>query len=474
MMPTWRVAELAHWAHGTLLRGDEQQHVRGVSIDSRMVQAGNVFIALRGERLDGHRFVPDAIQQGANGVVVSDTACLSAVALNEKNEAGPAVIHVANTEKALQDLALAHRQRFQGSVVAVTGSNGKTTVKEMTGGVLQTWLPIHKASGNLNNHIGVPLAVLGLDVLKRAMVLELGMNHLGEISRLCEIARPDVGVITNIGLAHLGCLGSVEAIQQAKGELTASLDASGVAIVNADDPRTLALGQQSPARRLITFGQTQRAVVRGWVQENLGLAGTRCGVVLDGVTYEFRLHVPGTHQVMNALAAAAVGVVFEVPAERIVQALQHYRGVYGRLAMRRGQEDVWLIDDTYNANPQSMQVALNVLARVPGSGRHIAVLGDMLELGEDGPALHREVGSMVSQTNVHTLIALGPAAEHIARGAHQAGMERHRIHHAASQQDVLSLLAELMQPQDVVLLKGSRGMAMEHLVEALVAEPGGP
>ena len=469
-MPTWRVADLAHWAHGTLLRGDERQDVGGISTDSRTVQAGNMFVALRGERFDGHRFVPDAIQRGAAGVIVSDTACLGEAALNG-NETAPAVICVANTEKALQALAIAHRQRFQGSVVAVTGSNGKTTVKEMIASVLQTWFSTHKAGGNLNNHIGVPLAVLGLDVLKRAMVLELGMNHLGEISRLCEIAQPDVGVITNIGLAHLGCLGSVDAIQQAKGELTASLDASGVAIVNADDPRALALGQQS-AGRLITFGQTHRADVRGWVQENLGLAGTQCCMLLNGVTHELRLHVPGSHQVMNALAAAAVGMAFGVPEKRIVWGLQHYRGVHGRLAMRRGQKDVWLIDDTYNANPQSMQVALNFLAGLPNTGRHIAVLGDMLELGEDGPTFHQEIGSLVSQTNVHTLIALGPAAEHIARGAHQAGMGHDRIHHTTKQQEALNLLTLLMQPQDVVLLKGSRGMAMEHLVKALVAEPG--
>ena len=469
-MPTWRVADLAHWAHGTLLRGDERQNVCGISTDSRTVQAGNVFVALRGERFNGHRFVPDAIQRGAAGVMVSDIANLSEAVLNG-NETAPAVIWVADTEKALQDLAIAHRQQFQGSVVAVTGSNGKTTVKEMIAGVLQTWFSTHKSSGNLNNHIGVPLAMLGLDVLKRAMVLELGMNHMGEISRLCEIAQPDVGVITNIGLAHLGCLGSVEAIQQAKGELTASLDASGVAIVNADDPRALALGKQS-AGRLITFGQTNRADVRGWVQENLGLAGTQCCVLLNGVTHELRLHVPGSHQVMNALAAAAVGIAFGVPENRIVWGLEHYRGVHGRLAMRRGQEDVWLIDDTYNANPQSMQAALNFLAGLPGTGRHIAVLGDMLELGEDGPTFHQEIGSLVSQTNVHTLIALGPAAEHIARGAHRAGMEHDRIYHTTKQQEVLSLLTQLMQPQDVVLLKGSRGMAMEHLVKALVAKPG--
>ena len=251
-MPTWRVADLVNWACGTLLSGDERRDVCGVSTDSRTVQAGNVFVALRGERFDGHRFLDDAVRRGAACVVVSDAACLGEAAPTT-NGADASVIGVADTEKALQDLASAHRRKFQGSVVAVTGSNGKTTVKEMTASVLQSWFSTHKTSGNLNNHIGVPLAVLGLDLLKRVMVLELGMNHLGEISRLCEIARPDVGMITNIGLAHLGGLGSVEAIQQAKGELTASLDATGVAIVNADDPRALALGRQS-AGRLMTFG----------------------------------------------------------------------------------------------------------------------------------------------------------------------------------------------------------------------------
>ena len=316
MMPTWRVADLVDWAGGTLIRGDGRRDVCGVSTDSRTVRAGNVFVALRGERLDGHGFLDDAVRRGATCVVVSDTASINETpAATERADAS--VIGVADTEKALQDLATCHRRRFQGSVVAVTGSNGKTTVKEMTASVLQSWFTTHKTSGNLNNHIGVPLAVLGLDLLKRVMVLELGMNHLGEISRLCEIARPDVGVITNIGLAHLGGLGSVEAIQQAKGELTASLGSTGVAIVNADDPRALALGRQSAAR-LMTFGQSQDAYVRGWVRENLGIGGTRCCVVLDGVTHDVWLRVPGTHQIMNALAAAAVGVAFDVPEERIL------------------------------------------------------------------------------------------------------------------------------------------------------------
>lgn len=469
MMTTWRVAELVDWAGGTLLRGDEQQDVWGVSTDSRTVQAGNVFVALRGERFDGHGFVDDAVRRGAACVVVSDTACLAPTRL-ATNGAGPGVIGVADTEKALQDLATAHRHTYQGSVVAVTGSNGKTTVKEMIAGVLQCWLSTHKTSGNLNNHIGVPLAVLGLERLKRVLVLELGMNHLGEISRLCEIARPDVGVITNIGQAHLGGLGSVEAIQQAKGELTASLPSTGVAVVNADDPRALALGRQSAAR-LLTFGQSQDADVRGWVRENLGLGGTRCRVVLGCHTHDVRLRVPGTHQIMNALAAAAVGMTFGVPEERIVWALQRHRGVQGRLAVRRGR-GVWLIDDTYNANPQSMLAALDFLAGVPGAGRRIAVLGDMFELGETGPALHEEMGLAVSNANIHTLIALGGNAGYIARGARQAGMECRRIHHAQSQQEVLDVLDEIAQPRDVILFKGSRGMAMERLVEALADDPG--
>jgi len=470
MMTTWRVAELVDWAGGTLLRGDEQQDVWGVSTDSRTVQAGNVFVALRGERFDGHSFLDDAVRRGAACVLVSDTACLGATRL-AANGADPGVIGVADTEKALQDLAAAHRRGFQGSVVAVTGSNGKTTVKEMTASVLQCWLSTHKTSGNLNNHIGVPLAVLSLDLLKRVLVLELGMNHLGEISRLCEIARPDVGVITNIGQAHLGGLGSVEAIQQAKGELTASLPSTGVAIVNADDPRTLALGRQSAAR-LLTFGQSQDADVRGWVRENLGLGGTRCCIVVDGRRHDVRLRVPGTHQIMNALAAAAVGITLDVPVERIVWALQRHRGVRGRLAVRRGREDVWLIDDTYNANPQSMQEALRFLAGVPGAGRRIAVLGDMFELGETGPALHQEIGFAVSNAGIHTLIALGASARYIAHGARQAGMECRRIHHAQSQQEVLDALDEIAQPRDVILFKGSRGMAMERLVEALADDPG--
>src|SRR5262245_830192 len=354
MMPTWSVTEILQRTHGTLLWGEPHRQVCGVSTDSRTVRAGELFVALQGERFDGHRFAALALQHGAAAVLLSDAQC---VAPQDVTAAASAGILVADTQRALQDLALAHRQQFLGTVVAITGSNGKTTVKEMTAAVLQQRYATYKAHGNLNNHIGVPLALLQLEATHQVAVLELGMNHLGEIRRLCELALPHIGVITNIGLAHVGYVGSIERIQQAKGELIEALDAASVAIVNADDPRALTLGQHAPGR-LLTFGQGPAADIRGWVRADRGLEGVLCVIVLDDTAYEVALPVLGAHQVRNALAAAAVGVAMHVPAADIIAGLQSYHGMYGRMMVRRGADGVILIDDTYNASPQSMRAAL--------------------------------------------------------------------------------------------------------------------
>jgi UDP-N-acetylmuramoyl-tripeptide--D-alanyl-D-alanine ligase len=469
-MHSWRIADLVQITHGTLLRGDDQQQVHGVSIDSRTVQAGELFIALQGERFDGHQFAPAAIRQGAAAILVSDAQA----ALVDASETAPsAVLLVADTLVALQDLARAHRHRLPGTVVAITGSNGKTTVKEMTAAVLQTRFATYKAPGNFNNHIGLPMALLRMVPAHDVGVFELGMNHLGEICQLCAIAQPHIGVVTNIGLAHVGYLGSIECIQQAKGELIEALDASGVAIVNADDPRALALGQLTSGR-LITFGLGQGAEVRGRLQEDRGLQGVQCTLEIQETVWEVELPLPGVHNVMNALAAAAVGVAMQVSGADIVAGMQTYRGMYGRLAMRRGRGDVILIDDTYNANPHSMQVALRFLAHVPTTGRRLAVLGDMLELGDAAPALHLEVGDLAARSQVQHLIALGPLARYIVQGARDAGMAEAQMHYAADQQEALALLEHLQRPGDIILLKGSRGMAMEHLVHALAGDAGEP
>lgn len=462
-MPTWSVADIAHHTHGVLLWGDPQQQVCGVSTDSRTVQAGELFVALRGERVDGHQFAAVALQRGAAAVLISDAQSVTS--------ASAAGILVADTQTALQALALAHRQRFSGTVIAITGSHGKTTVKEMTAAVLQQRYATAKSRGSFNNHIGVPLALLQIEAAHQVAVLELGMNHLGEIRRLCELALPHIGVITNIGLAHVGYLGSIERIQQAKGELIAALDASSVAIVNADDPRALALGHQARGR-LLTFGQGPQAAVRGWVRADRGLDGTACTLVLNDTAYEVDLRLPGRHQVMNALAAAAVGLVMQVPPAAIVAGLQSYRGLYGRLAVKRGQGGVVLIDDTYNANPQSMQAALQCLGQTRVSGRRLAVLGDMLELGDYAPALHEAVGACVVQSGVEHLLTFGPLAQHIARGARRAGMAAASIHMTMQPEEAVAQLRALVRPGDVVLLKGSRGMAMERLVDALAEHEG--
>ncbi|MBM3222180.1 MAG: UDP-N-acetylmuramoyl-tripeptide--D-alanyl-D-alanine ligase [Candidatus Tectomicrobia bacterium] len=468
MMPTWNVTDIVQHTQGTLLWGDAQRQVRGVSTDSRTVPAGALFIALRGERFDGHQFVGTALQQGAAAVLVADRQSVETVPMCARSSAG---ILVTDTEQALQDLARAQRQQFTGTVIGITGSNGKTSVKEMTAAVLQQHYVTWKAAGNLNNHIGVPLTLLQLEATHQVAVLEMGMNHLGEIRHLCAIARPNIGVLTNIGLAHVGYLGSIERIQQAKGELIESLDATSVAIVNADDPRTLALGQQA-AGRLLTFGQGPEADIRGWLREDRGLDGLACTLMLDGMACEVLLPVLGAHQLSNALAAAAVGVALHVPAPAIVAGLQSYRGMYGRMMVKRGQHGVTLLDDTYNASPQSTQAALQCLAQTQSPGRRVAVLGDMLELGEQGPSLHTAIGALVAHSGVHYLITFGALAQHIAQGARNAGMAAACIHSTTQSDEAITLLTALQQPGDVILLKGSRGMAMERLVHALAAHEG--
>jgi UDP-N-acetylmuramoyl-tripeptide--D-alanyl-D-alanine ligase len=269
----------------------------------------------------------------------------------------------------------------------------------------------------------------------------------------------------------VGHIGSIQGIQQAKGELIEALDATSVAIVNADDPRALALGRRAPGR-LLTFGQAAEADIRGWVHADCGLEGVLCTLVIHHTAYEVALPVLGAHQVLNALAAAAVGVALHVPAADIVAGLQSYHGMYGRMMPRRGAGSVTLIDDTYNASPQSMRVALQCLGHTPVTGRRLAVLGDMLELGDRSPALHEEVGVLVAQSGVHALITFGPLAQYIAQGAQDAGMSPAAIHTTMHTEDAVTLLRSLRRAGDVMLLKGSRGMAMERLVQALT-EPEG-
>jgi UDP-N-acetylmuramoyl-tripeptide--D-alanyl-D-alanine ligase len=463
-MLSWTVEDVLQHTRGRLLRGDVQQRLRGVSTDSRQIQPGDMFVALAGDQFDGHAFVAAAAQRGATVALVSAAFAQQA----DVEGMGLTVIAVPNTLTALQEMARVQRQRFAGTVVGITGSNGKTTVKEMTAAVLAQRYATFRSPGNLNNHIGLPLSLLRLPPGIEVCVCEMGMNHLGEIRHLCSIAQPHVGVVTNVALAHVGYLGSLDEVQQAKGELIEALDANGIAVVNADDPRTRAIGRRAPGR-VITFGRSPEADVRGRVCADRGLDGVECELDIDGTTWPCHVALPGQHNLSNALAAAAVGVALQVSAPEIVAGLQGYRGMYGRMAIRRLRDGIVMIDDSYNANPDSMRVVLRFLQQLPAVGRRFAVVGDMLELGEAGPALHREMGAVAWQCGVDELIVLGELAKMMAEGAHEAGMTSSHIHCVTSHQEAVAVLERLVGPRDVILVKGSRGMTMERVVEAMLA-----
>ncbi len=455
----WTVADVLRHTGGTLLQGDAQQRFRSVSTDSRQIEPGEMFVALRGDQFDGHAFIEAAAQRGAAVALVSEDG--------EHAGAELTVVAVPDTLAALQALACAQRQRFAGTVVGITGSNGKTTVKELTAAVLQQRYDTFRSPGNLNNHIGLPLSLLRLPPTAEVCVCEMGMNHLGEIRDLCSIAQPHVGVVTNVALAHLGYLGSLDKVRQAKGEMIEALDADGIAVVNADDPRTRALGERAPGR-VISFGVCREARVRGRVCADLGLDGLQCELDIDGGIWPFQLALPGQHNLSNALAAAAVGVALQVPAAQIVSGLQAYRGMYGRMAIRHLHDDIVMIDDSYNANPDSVRAALRFLKQVRDRARRLVVMGDMRELGEAAPALHREMGTLAQQSGVDELVVLGEFAGMMSEGAREAGMAPSHIHCVTSHQKAVTVLERLLGSRDIVLVKGSRGMTMERVVKAMI------
>ncbi|MDO3378826.1 UDP-N-acetylmuramoyl-tripeptide--D-alanyl-D-alanine ligase [Geoalkalibacter halelectricus] len=448
------LATIARITHGTLIPSGAQGEVEGVSTDSRSIESGALFVPLRGERYDGHDFLVQAARRGA-------AACLS-----EEIVAGfpTPVVHVADTLRALGELAAAWRQGFSGPLVAVTGSSGKTTTKEMLACILEQTAPGLKTEGNFNNLIGVPLTLFNLKRAHRWAVIEMGMSARGEIARLCEIARPRVGIITNIGPAHLEALQGVEGVARAKGELFASLPSGGVAIVNADDQRTRDLPVANGVRRLL-FGECERAEVRA---RDIRIHGHEAAfkLCLGAEEILVRLRVPGRHNVHNALAAAAAAQSLGIEPALIARGLGRYRPIAGRLNLANLPGGALLIDDSYNANPLSVKAALATLDEMPGGGRRIAVLGDMLELGQEAARLHREIGAEAAR-RCDFLMVLGSMAQELAEGARAAGMAESRVWVARDHQEIAARLQNILSRGDRLLVKGSRGMKMEKICALL-------
>jgi UDP-N-acetylmuramoyl-tripeptide--D-alanyl-D-alanine ligase len=435
----------------------EKKKLTGVSIDSRTVLEGNVFFAIKGERFDGHDFLEDAVRKGATVIVVDTTW---------RSPEGPqwdeiAIVRVSDTTKALGELAALHRRKFKIPVVAITGTNGKTTTKEMTAGVLSRKMKIVKSQGNFNNQFGLPLTLFQISGATETAVVELGASFPGEIKNLCSLAQPTHGVITNIGKGHMEFFKSIEEVARTKIALIDTLPADGTGIVNGDDEFLKHVKAQFD--KVITFGFNKGVDIRG---ESPAIRADGCFAFTVNGRYRISLNVPGRNNMYNALSAAAVGSLLKIDESEIIDSLQSYRGYPQRSEVTEWR-GVTVINDSYNANPDSMKTALELLVEFPhkpGCSR-IAVLGDMLELGEISRTEHEIAGQIAAGLGIETLITVGNEAQFISSAAQHAGHTN--IGHCANHEDAAQLVLNELKQGDILLVKGSRGSRMELVLEKL-------
>jgi len=424
-----------------------------VGSDSRNIEAGQLFVALKGEHFDGNAFAAEAINKGAAAVMVSDVA----------TTARPALL-VRDTRLALGELAKYWRNKFSAPLIAITGSNGKTTTKEMLTAILAAATgdadKVHATYGNLNNDIGLPLTLLKIKPRHQYVVAEMGMNHLGEIDYLTHIARPNVAVINNANTAHIGELGSRENIARAKGEIFAGLQADGVAVINADNDFAAYWHTLNKGRKVVTFGLQQQADVMAVYQEQAGVS--RVTLTTPNGQVGFELKVEGVHNISNALAASATAYALGISNADIAKGLQSFGGVYGRLERKAAVNGAVVIDDTYNANPDSMKAAIDVLAKQ--AGEKLLVLGDMGELGADAKKMHAEIGAYAKESGLAKLYCLGESSKEMVT-AFGAGAQ-----HFESPETVAAAVLPQLNNNSTVLVKGSRFMRMERVVSLLVTK----
>ena len=420
-----------------------------VGTDSRSIKKGQLFVALKGENFDGHEYAAQSLEQGASSVLVSKASNVS-----------PALV-VKDTRLALGDLAAYWRAKFEIPVVAITGSNGKTTVKEMLAAILKVAAgndeSVLATQGNLNNDIGLPMTMLNLDKQHRYAVLEMGMNHTGELSYLTGLAKPSIALVNNAGTAHIGELGSLEAIANAKGEIFEGLVDGGTAVINADDVFAGLWKSLASNHHQVTFGLKAKADVTA--RYELHEASSAVELITPKGTANFSLPAPGVHYVSNALAAASAALALNVSLEKIATGLSQFAGVKGRLQVKEGFAGAKVIDDTYNANPMSMKAAIDVLKA--SAGERVFVMGDMAELGADAASMHAEIGAYAKTAGIEKFFALGALTKNavIAFGENAA--------HFETLDTLVESLKSMMNAQATLLVKGSRSMRMERVVDAI-------
>lgn len=447
----WQLSEILRATGGQLLGTDRA--ISGVSTDTRAIGVGQLFVALRGERFDAHDFLDQAVAAGAMALLVSDAA---------RVPAGVSALVVDDTRIALGKLAAAWRARFSLPVIAVTGSNGKTTTKEMIAAILKAQFgdAVLATRGNLNNDIGLPLTLLGLNDSHRAAVIEMGMNHPGEIAYLAPLGAPTVAVVTNAQRAHLEGMGDLDEVAREKGSIFSGLATNGVAVVNADDRYAPLWQQMAGSHAVRSFGIEQAADVRAVVHQH-GLE-TRLDLTASEGNAAIRIAVPGRHNARNAVAAAAACLAAGVPLTAVVAGLENFAGIKGRLQKRPGMAGAVVLDDTYNANPDSVRAGIDVLAATVG--HKVLVLGDMGEIGEASGQYHDEIGGYAKSQGIDRLFAIGEASQQAVRNFGEGAR------HFCNIDKLIVAVNKELGPKTTVLVKGSRFMKMERVADAIASE----
>ena len=456
-VPPFTVQDIVRATQGALVGGDLGVPVTGVSIDSRSIGVGEAFFAIKGHRLDGHAYLGEAAGRGS--------ACLVVHELPDDLPANVPLVLVHDTTKALGRMAGWHRAKFSIPVVAVTGSNGKTTTKELVAAVLNVRWNTLKPEGSFNNQWGLPLTLLSLGPEHGALVVELGTNQPGEIAALTALAAPTVGVVTVVAAVHTEFLGSIEGVREEKAALVRALPADGVAVLNADDARVAGMARDTRAR-VVTYGTGARADVRAVTDLVDAADGLSFTIEHGGRRQPVKVGLSGRHNLPNVLAAAGAGIAVGLTLDEIATGLATARPAKGRCVWRMAG-GVRLLDDTYNANPESVRAALDTVKAHRDDARVVAVLGDMLELGGIAEDAHRAIGAYAAASGVDMLVGLGRQARTLLDAARAAGIGE--THHTETFEDTVAFLLKELVPGDLVLVKGSRGMRMERIVDALVA-----
>jgi len=446
------LSQIAQLAGASLSSGDGPVVINKVSTDSRTIKPGELFVALRGENFEGHDFIEAGAKAGATGALV------------DLNWAGNvpnnfALLRATDTLQAYQTLAANYRRSLALKVLAITGSNGKTSTKDFAASVLARRFRVTKTEGNFNNHVGLPRTILEATSEDEVAVWEIGMNHPGEIAALSKIAAPDAAIITNIGVAHIEFMGSREAIAAEKGALAEAIETQGTVILNADDPFSEGIAARARAK-IMSAGTTGGAVRAIEIRQSAD--GSEFTIVEGAHRCRAQLPVAGTHMVQNALLAVAAGRAFGLSIEECAAGLAAAPLTKARLQIKE-IGGVQFLDDSYNANPDSMKAALRTLVELDAEGKRIAVLGEMRELGAESERGHREIGEAAATLGVDQLITIGDAAELIAEGARTAGLDK--VSSARSTSEAAKLLGEIAEPGDLVLIKGSRAARTEQVIE---------